>query len=211
MGEAHDPPDSARRPAPAPAPGGVDPLAPAWAAARRGDRAAMDQICRRFLPEVLQWCRRLGGPAVDADQATQDVFIVLLRKAPDVDQVERLPAWLYAVTRRVLAQHRRRAWVRRWIPGAAPAEERPHPAAPPDLALAGRAQARAVQAVLHGMPDDLREVLVLCDLEQRTDPEAAELLGLKVGTAKSRLRRARQVFRERAIAAGLGDPGEGPP
>ena len=57
--------------------------------------------------------------------------------------------------------------------------------------------------MLDQMPDDLRAVLVLCDIEDRTDPEAAEILDLKVGTAKSRLRRARARFKELCIKNGI--------
>jgi RNA polymerase sigma-70 factor (ECF subfamily) len=138
---------------------------------------------------------------VDADHAAQDVFIVVLRRVHTVDRPEQLPSWMFAVTRRVLAQHRRKAWVRRWMPGDVPevSDPRRSPAA-----LSERRQlAEQVGKVLDQMPDDLRAVLVLCDIEDRTDPEAAEVLGLKVGTAKSRLRRARTRFRELCIRQGI--------
>jgi len=172
-----------------------------WDAVRRGDRLAIDALCENWLPTVLQWCRRLAGPRVDPDHAAQEVFLVVLRRVHTVHRPEQLPSWMFSVTRRVLAQHRRRAWVRKWMPGEAPEVADPH--ADPSRHTERRQTALQVQAILLQMPEDLRAVLVLCDVEGRTDPEAAELLGLKVGTAKSRLRRARQRFKDLCIREGL--------
>ncbi len=180
-----------------------------WDDVRNGEPHAIDRLCARWMPEVLQWCRRLGGPRVDPDHAAQDVFLVVLRRVGTVTAPGQLPNWLFSVTRRVLAQHRRQAWVRRWLPGTGLSLDHRLGASPadgPDRLVERDETIHAVHAVLDELPVELREVLVLCDMEQRTDPEAAALLGLKVGTAKSRLRRARQRFRELASARGL-DPG----
>ena len=67
-----------------------------------------------------------------------------------------------------------------------------------------------VQEVLSELPLDLREVLILCDLEERPDESVALLLGIPAGTVKSRLRRARRQFTDAAIAAGLGPDVLGP-
>ena len=50
--------------------------------------------------------------------------------------------------------------------------------------------------MLEGMTENQREVLVLCDVEERTDEEVAALLGVPSGTVKSRLRLARASFRQ---------------
>ncbi|HCH62740.1 MAG: hypothetical protein CL927_18785 [Deltaproteobacteria bacterium] len=172
-----------------------------WKAVQRGEPSAIDAVCEDWLPTVLQWCRRLCGPRVDADHATQDVFLVVLRRVHTVERPEQLPSWMFAVTRRVLAQHRRKAWVRRWIPGDVP--EVSDPRRSPDTLTERRQLASQVASILEQMPEELRAVLVLCDLEDRTDPEAAAMLGLKIGTAKSRLRRARVRFRELCVRQGL--------
>jgi RNA polymerase sigma-70 factor (ECF subfamily) len=172
-----------------------------WNAIHRGDPAAINALCEDWLPTVLQWCRRLCGARVDADHAAQDVFLVVIRRVHTVERPEQLPSWMFAVTRRVLAQHRRRAWVRRWLPGDVP--EVSDPRHSPARHTEQRELAHQVASVLQQMPDDLRAVLVLCDMEDRTDPEAAAILGLKVGTAKSRLRRARERFRELCIKNGI--------
>lgn len=177
-----------------------------WDAVRSGESHAIDLLCEHWLPEVLQWCRRLGGARVDPDHAAQDVFLVVLRRVHTVESPGQLPSWLFSVTRRVLAQHRRRAWVRRWLPGSDDNLEHRLGASEadgPERLVERDETIHQVHALLDELPVELREVLVLCDMEQRTDPEAAALLGLKVGTAKSRLRRARARFRELARRNGL--------
>ncbi len=162
-------------------------------AARLGDRAAREAVVDRVLPEVLQWCARLGGPRVDPEDACHDVCIVLLGRFDRVADVERLAPWLFGVTRRVLAQHRRRAWIQRWVPGLVPDAPDPRPD-PARLAEDGEFT-RRVQRALEDLSDMDREVLVLCDLEERPESEVAELLDVPIGTTRSRVRAARERFR----------------
>ena len=174
---------------------------PSWGAITRGDREALEGLFAEWMPITLQRCRRLGGPRIDAEQAAQEIFLVVLRRVHTVRVREAFPPWLFEVTRRVLSQHRRRAWGRRWDPGA---DVDHFPQGVSGERAGERAEiTRKVWLILDGMPNPLREVLVLCDVEQWTDVEAARLMSVPVGTAKSRLRRARALFRTRAEAAGL--------
>lgn len=145
---------------------------------------------------VLRWCARLGGPRIDPEDAAQDVFERVLLRLHALRDPATLPAWLYAITRRVVTDHRRRAWLRRWLPGAVPELTDPRSTDEGDTA-------RVVHAVLDGLPRDLREVLVLCDLEEQTAEEVGGLLALPVGTVRSRLRRARERFGANAQRHGL--------
>jgi RNA polymerase sigma-70 factor (ECF subfamily) len=101
----------------------------------------------------------------------------------------------------VLAQHRRRAFVRRWVPGAS--VERVDDSERPAELAARQQSIHRVQALLERLPESAREVLVLCDLEERTEAEVAELLGVPKGTIKSRLHRARAKLRVEAERAGV--------
>jgi RNA polymerase sigma-70 factor, ECF subfamily len=155
---------------------------------------ALDRLCTRWLPVVLGWTTRMGGPRIDPEDAAHDVFLVVFRRIGELEKIEAFKSWLYGITRRVIAAHRRRAWLRRWLPGAVPDRADP---APDPAGLAEQSDvAKRVWDALESLPMHHREVLVLSDLEERADSEVAEMLGVPKGTVKSRLRRARLALRE---------------
>ena len=174
------------------------------AAVRAGDDAALAELFDEWLPVVLAWCKRLGGPRVDPHDAAQDVLLLVMDKVDRVWSPDHFRPWLFGVTRRVLARHRRAGWVQRWVGDLFGRDERDTDARGPDRQAESSQLAARVHQALDSLSDDHREVLVLCDLEHRTDEEAAELIGVPVGTVKSRLRRARAAFRTAAHRHGLG-------
>ena len=172
-------------------------------AAMAGDDDALDGVAEAWLPQVYAWCHRLGGPRIDPEDTAHEVLIVMCRRIHKVSTPGQFPAWLFGITRRVIANHRRRAWVRKWVPGASLDREEDRRWSP--LRTVDAAQtADAVWTALDGLPAAQREVLVLIDLEERTSPEVSELVGIPVGTVKSRLRVARRALSE-ALRAEMGD------
>lgn len=164
-----------------------------------GDPQAADRLFVTWGPVVLRWCARLGGPQIDEEDAAHDVFEQVFAKVHTLRDPRAFPAWLYAATRRVVIDHRRRAWLRRWVPGLVPDRADPHA----ERKSERDALAVGVRAALDLLPTDLREVLVLCEMEERNATEVADLLGVPLGTVKSRLRRAREQFAEQARRRGL--------
>ncbi|MCB9762818.1 MAG: sigma-70 family RNA polymerase sigma factor [Alphaproteobacteria bacterium] len=148
------------------------------------------------VPTVARWCARLGGPWVDPEDAAQDVLATATRRLPSLRDPALLEPWLFGITRRVLAAHRRRAWWRRWVSSEPPerADLRPGP----EQTAQALHRARRLQGWLEQLPAAQREVVVLCALEERSSAEAADLLGVPQGTVKSRLRLA--MARLRALA-----------
>ena len=173
-----------------------------WPRVQAGDRVALDLLFTEWAPVVLRWCRRLGGPSIDSDQAAQEALIVVFRRLHTVAAPRAFPSWVFSVVRNTVRDRRREAFGRRWDASG----EVPSVAVETDFE--GREAIGQIWEALDQLPSDLREVLVLCDVEQHTDPEAAELLGLAVGTAKSRLRRARAELRHEARRRGLDLEGE---
>lgn len=168
-------------------------------AAVAGDLGARGRLIELWGPIVLGWCARIGGPRIDEEDAAHDVFEHVLERIHTLRDPRALPAWIYSTTRRVLIDHRRRAWLRRWVPGFVP--DIPDPTAH-RLAEQNLLGAK-VREALDELPADLREVLVLIEMEERSGVEVAELTGLALGTVKSRLRRARARFEVEARRRGL--------
>lgn len=161
-----------------------------------------EALFAEWLPVVLRWCGRLGGPRIDAEDAAHDVMVTVFTRMHTVRDPGAFPSWVFGVTRRTLAWHRRKAWVRRWVPGLEPTGVAPGEG--PEGEASSRELGQRVQEGLEQLSSELREVLILCDLEDRTDDEVAVILGIPAGTVKSRLRRARRQFATIAAASGLG-------
>lgn len=145
---------------------------------------------------VWRSLRRFGVPERDTDDAAQVVFLTLDRRLASVS-VEQERAFLVAVAVRVAANERRR--IRRsWeSPMELPEHASLEPS--PELALEHRQSLRELEAALDTMTEDQRNVFVLYEIEGFSLPEISAALQVPVGTATSRLRRARETF-ERWVA-----------
>jgi RNA polymerase sigma-70 factor (ECF subfamily) len=170
-------------------------------AARDGDERALERLIDDCLPSVLRWCARLGGPKVDAEDAAHDALLVVVTRIGSLRVAETFPYWLFGITRNVLRSHRRKAWVKRWVPGAKVDVADPSGGPARDYEMSETS--KRVAAVLDQLPQAQREVLVLCELEERSSSEASALLGIPQGTVKSRLRLARARFVQLAEATNL--------
>ncbi|MBI2395523.1 MAG: sigma-70 family RNA polymerase sigma factor [Deltaproteobacteria bacterium] len=156
---------------------------------------------------VWRSLRRLGVEDAALDDAVQQVWVVASRKREAIREGG-APSLLFAIAMRVASDARRAARRRRHVTDDDAVLAALDDAPLPDEYL-DRGRARAVlDAMLEELPDDLRAVFVLFELEQATTPEIAELLTLPVGTVASRLRRARELFRaaaQRRVARNGGD------
>jgi RNA polymerase sigma-70 factor (ECF subfamily) len=157
-------------------------------------------LVHRHLDFVWRLLRRLGLEPADAEDAAQHVLLVAAGKLGEIEP-GKTRTFLYGVALRVAANQRRgqrrRQRASRENTQLEAARLAPNGNVPwPDqLAELGRAQA-FLDELLAELPRDLARVLVLSEIEQCTTPEIAELEGVPVGTAASRLRRARAAFRE---------------
>jgi RNA polymerase sigma factor (sigma-70 family) len=167
---------------------------------RSADQAAFELLVWRHGAMVWGVCRRMLDPdRAAAEDACQAAFAALARHAPRLRGRAAVGAWLHRVAVRASIDLGRIAARR------APADHPDPPARDPDPArLAGDRELRsALDAGLNHLPDKLRVPFVLCELEGRTNAEAAAALGCPVGTVESRLTRARQRLRGWLTARGV--------
>ena len=151
-------------------------------AAQRGDPLAMSALLRAVAPYVGRICGSIA--LADGDDAMQETMIQALKHLRSLREPAALQGWLRRIAvREALKLARARA---RQVPVEQVAERTTEDGA--DLRL-------EVVDTLRRLSPDQRAVLVLRDLEGLSEAEAAALLRIEVGTAKSRLHRARRAFR----------------
>ncbi len=176
---------------------------------RAGEPDAVEAFAARAQPRVVRWCRKLGGPRIDAEDAAQEVMVVALGKIHTLGPDPNLDAWLFAICRRVLANHRRKAWFRRWQSTAVGIEERPGGGLDPERATAAHGRLQLAQACLDRLSARHREVLVLYDLEERSAQEVAAILDSNPQAVRALAMRARKKLKQAAQRAGYRPQGDG--
>jgi RNA polymerase sigma-70 factor (ECF subfamily) len=156
------------------------------------DAKNFSALVRAEFEWVWRLLRRGGLSPADADDATQQVFLVAARRSAEV-QGSRARAFLYGTAIRIAANARRALRRRREVPGDAAAASKAHAPSLDELLEQLRAR-ELLDELLGKLPPELRRVLVLAEIEQLTAQQIAELEAVPAGTVASRLRRARVVF-----------------
>ena len=163
-----------------------------------GDQLAFEAVISDSVPAVLGWCKRLGGPRVDPEDASHDILLLVVRRLPSLRDPQAYPAWLFQVTRKTLANLRRKMWFSSLL-DREPADQRQNP----EQLHAQAERIHRIQMLVDQLPLKQRQVVVLHDLEERSDTETAALLNIPKGTVKSRLRAGRLKLRQLALDAEL--------
>lgn len=163
----------------------------------RGDETAWEELVRIHTRKVYGLCYRFTGSGSEAQDLTQEVFLRVFRTVKTFRSSEgSFATWLARVTRNLLIDHYRRTRQERVtdsIEEQLPMiEEAGAGAAPrPDQSVAGREASEILQATLQKLSPDLREAVILRDLQEMEYREIADVLGIPEGTVKSRINRGR--------------------
>jgi RNA polymerase sigma-70 factor (ECF subfamily) len=174
------------------------------AAARAGDRAAVEELLERHEAQIYRFGLRMCGDEDAARDVLQETLLAAFRHLPSFRGDSALSTWLYQIARSFCIKERRGDRGRNDQPideqAAAVATIEPGPDARAHAREIGAALAAAIQS----LPDDHREAVVLRDVEGLSAEEAASVVGVEVGALKSRLHRGRLELRAR-LAALLGE------
>lgn len=155
--------------------------------------ADIDTLLSAHFAFIWRVCRRLGFAPADADDVTQQVFMIASTKLDRITP-KRERAFLYAIALRVRG-HARRAQRRRREVLVEDVEAVALAARGPDTQAALAQAWRLLDELLAKLPDKLRRALVLAEIEGLEVSEIASFENIPVGTAASRLRLARERFR----------------
>jgi RNA polymerase sigma-70 factor (ECF subfamily) len=149
--------------------------------------------------------RRLGVPESEADDRTQEVFVIAHRRFGEFEERGHGPrAWLFAIALRVASDARRHRRRHPEVLDSRLAVDRESAAPLPSDAIERRQQLSLLDAALSSIDLGKRAVLVLHEIEEMTAPDIARVLGVPINTVYSRLRVGRAEL-ERALTCRGGE------
>ena len=163
----------------------------------RGDESAWEDLVRLHSRRVYGLCYRFTNSGSESQDLTQEVFLRVFRTIHSFRATEgSFGTWLARLTRNLLIDHYRRTRQDRVtdsldeqlpVIGDAGAAA----TARPDQVLAGREASEILQAALQRLSPDLREAVILRDMQEMEYREIAQVLAIPEGTVKSRINRGR--------------------
>ncbi|MFO0750903.1 MAG: sigma-70 family RNA polymerase sigma factor [Myxococcota bacterium] len=169
--------------------------------ARQGDKAALAELLASEEARIYAFGLRMCRDPEEAKETLQDTMLAVASHISSFRGESSLSTWLFQLARSACAKRHRR---KSGAPDSLEALDDvavADPAPSPERAAEDREVAERVHRALAALPDTMREVVVLRDVEGLTAPEVAEVMGLTIEAVKSRLHRGRAALR-----AALGAP-----
>jgi len=169
---------------------------------KQGDAAAFEELVRAHAPPMLAVCRRLlKNHEQDAQDAVQDAFVSVFKSIGSFEGSARLSTWLHriAVNAALMKLRSKRRRPEKGIEDLLPRfQEDGHylePPAPWDDRVEAAETRAIVREAIDELPDNYRTALLLRDIEQLSNEQAAEILGITPNAVKIRVHRAHQALR----------------
>jgi RNA polymerase sigma-70 factor (ECF subfamily) len=162
----------------------------------KGDEGAWAALLQTHTRKIYNLCYRFTGRTAESEDLTQEVFIKVFQTLKTYDAAQgTFVTWVNRVARNHLVDHYRRTKKDRVTSSLEDElgglEERPSPTAAPAAHVESRERKELLQRGLERLSPDLREAVVLRDLQDLDYAEIAQVLGVPEGTVKSRINRGR--------------------
>lgn len=165
--------------------------------AARGDRVAYRKLFEFFAPRIKGYLMRTGSGASEAEEIAQETMIALWHKADRFDPATSgAPAWIFTIARNLRIDASRRGRRAQRLLQDIEAEYQPELAESAETAFGRDQEAARIDAAVQQLPPQQSEIIRLSFLEEKPHSEIATLLGLPLGTVKSRVRLAMSRLRE---------------
>jgi RNA polymerase sigma-70 factor (ECF subfamily) len=172
-------------------------------AARRGDHRAFEALVLKYQDRIYRVVQRMVGGSDAVDDLAQEVFIRAYRSIGDFKGESSLYTWLYKIALNLCRNHYRtrgRRPVHEEIGEDGSATVLESEGASPEDEVVRREFWEQLRQGLAELPDEQREAVVFCDLEGMSYEEMAEVMGVPIGTVRSRIFRGRRALQERLAA-----------
>jgi RNA polymerase sigma-70 factor (ECF subfamily) len=177
---------------------------------RAGKADALDALMTRYGARIYRLARGITRNDADAEEVVQDVFFTLVRKHDTFEGRAALGSWIYRIATNLALNKRRgkRFTMEMPLEDCLPKfKDDGHRDGDTSFLLADWSQSpehevlsaesrRVINEMLDRLPDHYRAILILRDVEERSNEEVAEILGETIAAVKSKLHRARMALRE---------------
>jgi len=181
---------------------------------RRGDDEALEQALALLQNTVFSFSMKVCGQREDAEDTMQEVLVKSVPYLPKFESPKALVVWLYKVAKNRCLMSRRRSKfapkqdlsLEELMPDRKELERLSAAGINPEMFAIRSEQAGLLREAIQRLPSQYRIVLVLRDMEGLTDEEVAEITGLRPGTVRVRLHRAR-LFVRKELMKGQKQPG----
>jgi RNA polymerase sigma-70 factor, ECF subfamily len=180
---------------------------------RSGDPKAVNEALRLLQGTVFSFSMKVCGHREDAEDTMQDVLLKAVPYLPKIESPKALAVWLYKVAQNRCWMSRRRSKfapketiaLEDLMPDASELESLTTAAhTSPEASVLSREDSERVQRAIQQIPPQYRMILVLHDMEELDTSEVAQIMGLREGTVRVRLHRARLMLRRELSQAGNG-------
>lgn len=178
---------------------------------QRGDSTSLEEALALLQNTVFSFSMKVCGQRQDAEDTMQEVLLRSVPSLPKFDSPRALVVWLYKVAKTRCLMSRRKSKfapkealsLEELMPDRQELEKLSDNAAPtPETALMRRENAKRLRDAVQKLPPEYRLILVLHDMEELSDEDIAEITGLRPGTIRVRLHRARLFVRKELAKQG---------
>src|SRR5262245_33754975 len=149
-----------------------------------------------MLASLYNFAHWLTHNREDAEDLVQETYLKAQKGFASFQQGTNFRAWIYRILRNTFLTSRSGLSVKMTVPLDREEDAVGLPGNTPEAVLFARADQQMVQDALERLPVQFREVILLCDIEEMSYQEIAEIAGIPIGTVMSRLSRARKSMRE---------------
>jgi RNA polymerase sigma factor (sigma-70 family) len=157
--------------------------------------AGFEELAVPLFDSLYNFARWLVQNQSDAEDLVQETYLKALRSYASFEPGTNFRAWIFKILKNTFLGSSAKL-ERRMTLAMDTEEDLPATSATPESLLMGRLDIDAVRCAIEELPIIFREVVLLCDVEDASYREIAEILSIPIGTVMSRLARARKMIRE---------------
>ena len=175
------------------------PLSKTVEQANLGNAGAFNELVAALHPTVYRWALTFARDPDEADEITQETFVLVHRKLDQYRGESDVEGWVYLITRRVALQRRRKVRRRQLLSTKSfPISESVYNT-DPGARVDRERVAEFIRYFFTTLPPRQREVFDLVDLQGHDPSEVADIIGVRPGTVRANLFKARTAIRERLL------------